>query len=441
MDSLTPQIVLASSSPRRKMLLQQLDIPFEIRASDIDETMYQRMPPEEFARQLAVDKARAIARALTNTLVLGADTIVVDDLGILGKPQNEQEAFQMLRRLSGKAHRVITGVAIISTYSPTQTSVKHESTQVKIAELSDHEIQRYISTGEPLDKAGAYAIQGKGAMFVEWIHGCYNNVVGLAIISPDSDAQGYNQLHEYVFSLGVISEKRTRVMSVKARVKKFLFGKQKGKTLREKASGDEKRSVKVEETIYNPLQLTINDLIEFTFEAPGTYQIKKMMIATTRGEGKEFRSIKYYLYNTVKVEDTEPLVLEFIQPEVSAQPERYLFYLIDKFEYEAEFLELLEEQTFVISEESEDGEEEIEKEYEKISSMALYAIMITRDQPIKIGKIETWTYELEDEVETLFLTVELDKTDEWITLYEGRKLSDSEFEVYQFCDEESSIRA
>lgn len=181
MDSVAPRIVLASSSPRRKMLLHQLDIPFDIRVSDIDETIQSDVPAEELARRLAFEKAEAIARSLTDAIVIGADTLVVDERGILGKPQHEQEAFQMLQRLSGKVHQVITGVAVISTYSPQNTLVNHETTQVKIATLSDCDIRRYIHTGEPLDKAGAYAIQGKGAMFVEWIHGCYNNVVGLPL--------------------------------------------------------------------------------------------------------------------------------------------------------------------------------------------------------------------------------------------------------------------
>lgn len=181
MDSLEPQIVLASSSPRRKMLLQQLNIPFAVRVSDIDETIHQSTAPEEFARKLAFDKARAIAQSLTDALIIGADTIVVDELGMLGKPQHEQDAFQMLQRLSGKVHRVITGVAMLSTYSPPKTSVKHESTQVKFADLTEDDIQGYISTKEPLDKAGAYAIQGRGAIFIEWIYGCYTNVVGLPL--------------------------------------------------------------------------------------------------------------------------------------------------------------------------------------------------------------------------------------------------------------------
>ena len=181
MDSVVPRIVLASASPRRKMLLQQLDIPFDTRSSDIDETIQPDVPAEEFARRLAFEKAHAIACSLTDTLVIGADTIVVDEYGILGKPQHEQEAFQMLQRLSGKVHQVITGVAVISTYAQQNVVVNHETTRVKITALSDLDIQGYIHTGEPLDKAGAYAIQGKGAMFVEWIHGCYNNVVGLPL--------------------------------------------------------------------------------------------------------------------------------------------------------------------------------------------------------------------------------------------------------------------
>lgn len=181
MDSVVPRIVLASASPRRKMLLHQLDIPFDTTVSQIDETIQSDVSAEEFARRLALEKAQAVACSLNDTLIIGADTIVVDEGGILGKPQHEQEAFQMLQRLSGKVHRVITGVAVISTYSPQNVLVNHETTQVKIAALSDQDIHRYIRTGEPLDKAGAYAIQGKGAMFVEWIHGCYNNVVGLPL--------------------------------------------------------------------------------------------------------------------------------------------------------------------------------------------------------------------------------------------------------------------
>ncbi len=181
MDTITPRIVLASSSPRRKMLLNQLNISFNVMVSDVDENIDHNLPPEQQAERLAFHKAQTIASSVHDTIVVGADTIVVDDQGILGKPENEQDAFRMLSRLSGQVHRVITGLALISTYSPPKTLVKHETTRVKVTTLSREDIERYIQTGEPLDKAGAYAIQGKGTVFVEWIHGCYNNVVGLPL--------------------------------------------------------------------------------------------------------------------------------------------------------------------------------------------------------------------------------------------------------------------
>jgi septum formation protein len=181
MDSVIPRLVLASSSPRRKMLLEQLGLNFDVISSDIHEDVGNSFVPEQVAEQLALQKAQAVAVSLKERIVIGADTIVVDNQGILGKPKDEADAYQMLARLSGKVHRVITGLALISTLFPPKTLVRHETTNVKIAMLSDQDIKWYIQTGEPLDKAGAYAIQGKGTMFVEWIHGCYNNVVGLPL--------------------------------------------------------------------------------------------------------------------------------------------------------------------------------------------------------------------------------------------------------------------
>jgi septum formation protein len=181
MDSVTPRLVLASSSPRRKMLLEQIGLQFEIIPSNIEENFGDSLPPEQVAEQLALLKAQAVADALRDRLILGADTIVVDDRGILGKPKDAAEAYQMLSRLSGNVHRVITGLALIATQSPSKIVVRHEITSVKFTALTDQEILWYIQTGEPLDKAGAYAIQGKGARLIEWIHGCYNNVVGLPL--------------------------------------------------------------------------------------------------------------------------------------------------------------------------------------------------------------------------------------------------------------------
>jgi len=181
MDTVTPHIVLASSSPRRKMLLEQLGINFEVITSDIPEDLENSFTPEQIAEQLAFQKAQSVAFSFKESVVIGADTIVVDNEGILGKPKDEADAYQMLSRLSGRVHRVITGLALISTWSPSKTLIRHETTNVKITTLSDQDIKWYIQTGEPLDKAGAYAIQGQGTVFVEWIHGCYNNVVGLPL--------------------------------------------------------------------------------------------------------------------------------------------------------------------------------------------------------------------------------------------------------------------
>ncbi len=182
MDSLTPRVILASSSPRRKMLLQQIGLTFDVIVSNIDERLDHDLAPERIAEQLAFEKAQAVAAANPNALIIGADTIVVDEHHILGKPTDAADAFRMLSHLSGKTHQVMTGLALISTvHAPQNILLRHEITDVKFAQLTPRDIERYIGTGEPLDKAGAYGIQGKGAIFVEWIRGCYNNVVGLPL--------------------------------------------------------------------------------------------------------------------------------------------------------------------------------------------------------------------------------------------------------------------
>ncbi len=177
-----PPIILASASPRRKMLLTQVGLPFTIRISNTEEDLRQALPPGQLAETLALEKAQAVAASVdAESLVIGADTIVVDGSNILGKPSDEADAFRMLSRLSGRSHQVITGVAVISTAASMRSLVQHETTQVTFAPLSDRDIQWYIRTGEPLDKAGSYAIQGKGTAFIERIDGCYNNVVGLPV--------------------------------------------------------------------------------------------------------------------------------------------------------------------------------------------------------------------------------------------------------------------
>ena len=168
-------LILASASPRRKELLGLFRIPFEIRAADIDETMA-GAPYEEVARVSRL-KARAVPRTGDDT-VIAADTIVVCCDKILGKPRSEEEAKQMLRLLSGRDHQVMTGVTVLwGDRCETFTEV----TDLHFRELSDKEIEDYVATGEPMDKAGAYGIQGGAALFCERMVGDYYNVMGLPV--------------------------------------------------------------------------------------------------------------------------------------------------------------------------------------------------------------------------------------------------------------------
>lgn len=175
------KIVLASSSPRREQLLKQIGLSFTIISSTVEENIsLLRGNPESKAEQLALAKAQDVAKGLTNNIVIGADTIVVIDDEILGKPGNNGEAHAMLSKLSGREHKVITGIAVIDLEYNVQL-VEHETTIVRFRELTDQMIYSYIDSGEPEGKAGAYAVQGLGAIFVEKIEGCYSNVVGLPL--------------------------------------------------------------------------------------------------------------------------------------------------------------------------------------------------------------------------------------------------------------------
>ena len=174
-------IILASASPRRKELLSLLDISFKIMVSDADETIDLSLPPYFIAESLSLKKAASVAKNVTkHSLIIGADTIVCKDGKILGKPKDEQDAFNMLKTLSGDWHSVISGVTVLDSKSAKSESFYVE-TKVKFAHLSDDEINDYIKTKEPNDKAGAYGIQGKGSRFIEKIDGDYFNVVGLPI--------------------------------------------------------------------------------------------------------------------------------------------------------------------------------------------------------------------------------------------------------------------
>lgn len=170
-------VILASQSPRRKELLGILDIPFTVRVADIDETMDRNKPPCEEVARVSRLKAKAVS-AHKDDIVIAADTIVVCDGEILGKPTDKDDAYRMLRMLSGRAHQVMTGITVLRG----EKEITHtEVTEVFFRHLSDEEIWNYIATNEPMDKAGSYGIQQKAALFVERICGDYFNVVGLPV--------------------------------------------------------------------------------------------------------------------------------------------------------------------------------------------------------------------------------------------------------------------
>ena len=173
--------VLASKSPRRKELLLNIGVDIEIKPADVDEDALAGLPPERLVTELAMLKATEVAASCDkNTFVIGADTCVCVDGEIFGKPENDAGAKAMLETLSGRSHEVYTGYCIVNCESGVSVA-KYEKTIVTFRELSDEEIQEYIWSREPMDKAGSYGIQQKGSKFVEKIEGDYFNVVGLPV--------------------------------------------------------------------------------------------------------------------------------------------------------------------------------------------------------------------------------------------------------------------
>ena len=172
------RIVLASASPRRRELLQTAGVTFTVQVSDAREQIAPGTPPEEAVQQLAAQKAGAVSALYPQDLVIGADTVVALDGMILGKPRDAQDASQMLRALSGRTHAVFTGVCLMQG---SRTETFFEKTLVTFYPLTEEEILRYVATGEPMDKAGAYGIQGRGCTLVRGIQGDYCNVVGLPV--------------------------------------------------------------------------------------------------------------------------------------------------------------------------------------------------------------------------------------------------------------------
>lgn len=184
------EIVLASASPRRYELLKQVGLNFKVCPADIIENMLQGITAEELVKGLSHEKAIHVAKKLgSGYLVIGADTVVMKD-SILGKPENEKQAFDMLKLLQGKWHEVLTGITVVDSSNLKYVSC-FEKTKVKMRMLDDYTIEAYIRTGEPMDKAGAYGIQGIGALIIERIEGCYFNVVGLPLTKLCSVLGGF----------------------------------------------------------------------------------------------------------------------------------------------------------------------------------------------------------------------------------------------------------
>lgn len=173
------KLILASRSPRRSELLRSLGLEFEVSPSRVEETTDPTLSPEDNARKIAGDKARWVAQRHPGCYVLGADTMVVLGKEIIGQPADEEDALRILLKLAGKQHRVITGIILITPQGEEfDTAVV---SNVSIKSVSENEIRSYISTGEPMDKAGAYAIQGEGSFLVESHEGSWSNIVGLPL--------------------------------------------------------------------------------------------------------------------------------------------------------------------------------------------------------------------------------------------------------------------
>jgi len=173
------KLILASGSPRRKELLRDAGIEFEVAPAAISEDRHPGEPPLDYALRLAREKAADVARRFPQDFVLGADTIVVVDSEVLGKPLDRQDAVRMLRLLSGRAHQVTTAVSLVAPGSGPDT--RFLTTEVDFRVMEEKEIQEYVAGGEPMDKAGAYAIQGGAAQWATRLEGDYSNVVGLPL--------------------------------------------------------------------------------------------------------------------------------------------------------------------------------------------------------------------------------------------------------------------
>lgn len=178
-EDVQSNLVLASISPRRKKILEDLGFEFEVVPADLDESFSNGESFRSHVKRIALLKAQSVSRKMVGKRVIAADTVVVLDGEVMGKPINREDSLRMLKSLSGRKHQVATGLAVVDPVAG--EFVECEVTDVYFREIEDWEMERYISTGEPMDKAGAYAIQGYASAFVERIDGCFFNVVGLPV--------------------------------------------------------------------------------------------------------------------------------------------------------------------------------------------------------------------------------------------------------------------
>lgn len=174
------KLVLASGSSRREEIMERLDLKFTVVPSKLDESKFENDDPVERVKTLAEEKAKSVSKLVEEALIIAADTIVVYENEVLGKPEKKSEARRTLKMLNGDKHQVITALTVMNSESEEIYSVEN-ITDVKMMELSEEEITKYVETGEPLDKAGSYAIQGLGGLFIEEIKGSYYSVMGLPI--------------------------------------------------------------------------------------------------------------------------------------------------------------------------------------------------------------------------------------------------------------------
>lgn len=225
-------------------------------------------------------------------------------------------------------------------------------------------------------------------------------------------------------------------LNMATRFKNILIGKQGGKTLLERMLGGKEELPSPALAGYNPLRLALNDLVELRAEDAGTYNVVNITTYRTDMGDHRFDSAKYFLRDRAAADASDTLVLEVIAPAEGDAPEQFLFHVLEEMEYAQDFMQLLDDEIFVINEETDDGE--IEKEYEKMFHVTSETRAMTADGPPRSGRVEVWNYEREDEFETTYLAIEVDTDDGWTTMYEGRKVLGGEINIFPLSGEQSA---